>query len=242
MTRSRIVAILASFTLGCLPLSAYAGSLTVSPVSLEVAAPGATSALTLSNAGAEPINAQIRVYRWTQPDGVDQLLPTTDVVASPPALKLNGGQQNVVRVVRLLKTPVTGEQAYRLVVDELPKAPKGSSVGVGISLRYSVPVFFTMSNAASDVSWTIAASGGNLQLIAHNSGTRRIRLADLKIQAGGKTIVVGQGLAGYVLSNSEKLWTVKASAKLATLQSTISVTAEGDSGHVQATAKVVPAK
>ena len=121
MTRSRFAALLLTAALVASPLAAAAASLSVSPVSLEIAAPGAASSLTLGNTGTEAINAQIRVYQWTQSNGADVLTPTRDVVASPPFLKLAPGLSNVVRVVRLAKTPLAHEEAYRLVVDELPK-------------------------------------------------------------------------------------------------------------------------
>ena len=44
---------------------ASAGSLQVEPVLVDVAAPGAASTVTLRNEGAAPINAQIRVFRWS---------------------------------------------------------------------------------------------------------------------------------------------------------------------------------
>ena len=56
-------------------------------------------------------------------------------MASPPALKLTAGKENVVRIVRLSKSPVLAEESYRLAVDELPKPPTAANVGVGISLR-----------------------------------------------------------------------------------------------------------
>ena len=64
-----------------------AASLQVAPVLVEVPAPGATSTLKLHNEGTKPLDAQIRIFRWTQVNGVDTLTPTDDVAASPPAAR-----------------------------------------------------------------------------------------------------------------------------------------------------------
>src|SRR5437588_508203 len=90
-------------------VGARAGSLQVEPVLIDVAAPGAASTVTLRNEGSMPINAQIRVFRWSQVDGKENLEPTDDVVASPPAAKLASKTNYVVRVVRVTKRPVSGE-------------------------------------------------------------------------------------------------------------------------------------
>src|SRR5262245_42609749 len=101
--------------------SALAASFQVAPLLLEVTAPGPAPPLTLRNTGSSPIATQIRVFRWSQEDGNERLAPTEDVVASPPAAELHPGQDYVVRVVRLTKSPVAGEEAYRLLIDELPE-------------------------------------------------------------------------------------------------------------------------
>ena len=97
-----------------------AASLRVAPTTISLVAPDAASVLSLRNDDKRPINVQIRVFRWTQVDGVDRLEPARDVVASPPAARLAGGAATTVRIVRVSKAPVSGEESYRLLVDELP--------------------------------------------------------------------------------------------------------------------------
>ena len=61
--------------------TAGAGSLQIEPVLIDVTAPGAASAVTLRNEGTTPINAQIRVFRWSLINGQEKLEPTEDVFA-----------------------------------------------------------------------------------------------------------------------------------------------------------------
>ncbi|RUY19729.1 molecular chaperone, partial [Mesorhizobium sp. M7A.F.Ca.US.001.04.2.1] len=58
----------------CVSLSA-AASLRVAPTSLELIARDSAAVLNLHNDAKRPINVQIRVFRWRQADGVEQLEP-----------------------------------------------------------------------------------------------------------------------------------------------------------------------
>jgi fimbrial chaperone protein len=140
--RSWISGLLAAVAISASSAVASASSLQVSPVNIEVPAPGAASTVTLNNDGGDTINAQIRIFKWIQKNGKDELVPTRDVVASPPAVKLVAGKKSVIRIVRMIKSPAVTEESYRLIVDEVPKPPKAQQAGVGFTVRYSIPVFF----------------------------------------------------------------------------------------------------
>ena len=240
--RSWIFGLFAATSFVAAPAIALASTLEVTPINIEVPAPGAASTVTLNNPGADLVNAQVRIFKWTQQDGKDQLVPTTDVVASPPAIRLEPGKKGVIRVVRLGKLPASSEETYRLIIDELPKPPKAGEAGVGFSVRYSIPVFFSKPGEEPALSWKASVAGGQLVLEADNSGGRRVRLASLRVVSGaGKTVKIGEGLAGYVLGQSAKTWTVKGAAKAIAPGGIIKIIAQGDNGPIEATAKVVAA-
>src|SRR5690349_1668840 len=117
MRSSSVKAAIAVLLLAGAYAPAQAGSLQVEPVLVDVTAPGAASTITLHNAGSTPINAQVRVFRWSLVNGEEKLEPTDDVVPSPPILTLAPNGKNVVRIVRVAKTPVAGEESYRMLVD-----------------------------------------------------------------------------------------------------------------------------
>ena len=159
------IALTATLLLGASNL-ASAGSLQVEPVLVDVTAPGAASTLTLRNEGATPINAQIRVFRWSLVDGQEKLEPTDDVVASPPSVTLTPKGQYTARVVRVSKQPVTGEESYRLLVDQLPDLSQQKNGAVNLLVRYSIPVFFGAPDKKSPtVAWSLAirADSGHLE-------------------------------------------------------------------------------
>jgi len=212
-----------------------AASLQVAPVLVEVPAPGAAATLKLRNEGSKPLNAQIRIFQWTQVDGVDTLTPTNDVAASPPLASLRPSTDYTIRVVRTKKEPAVGEESYRLLIDELPERATSQTASVNIALRYSIPVFFTVSGgAAPKLKWDIQQRANKPLVVATNGGDRRIRLSRLKL-TDGKGVVAnfGDGLAGYVLGRSAKTFAIPANAKGFGVGGIASISAQSDVGPVE---------
>ena len=218
---------------------ALSASLQVSPVSLELVAPSNASELTLHNLGDTPIDVQIRVFQWTQQDGEEQLTPTTDVVASPPAANLSPGQDYTVRVVRILDKPVEGEETYRLLVDELPQPSHETRSSVRFVFRYSIPVFFYQPGTDSQLTWTALLTKNTINLAVRNEGARHVRISSLKIQdPSGATVSLRDGLVGYVLPHSTARWNALVSGKAISMGTVITITAQGNDGPITATAEV----
>jgi len=222
--------------------AAQAGSLQVEPVLIDVTAPGAASTVTLRNQGATPIDAQIRVFRWSLVNGAEKLEPTDEVVASPPVLTLQPKAEHIARIVRVSKRPVTGEESYRLLVDQLPDLSQQKNGMVNLLVRYSIPVFFGAADKKSPtVAWSLARSGDKITVIARNGGERRLRISALNIRdANGKTLSFGKGLAGYALGQSSKHWTSSARGFAANGSATVS--AQSDGGPIQAVASITPGR
>lgn len=218
--------------------AARAGALQVEPVLLDVTAPGAATTLTLRNQGATPIDAQIRVFRWSLVNGEEKLEPTEDVVASPPAVSLTAKGEYIARIVRVSKRPVTGEESYRLLVDQMPDLSQQKNGMVNLLVRYSIPVFFGAANKKSPtVAWSLAKRGDKITVTVHNGGDRRLRISALNLRdANGKTISFGNGLAGYALGQSTKRWTSNARGFAA---GPATISAQSDGGPIQAVASVV---
>ena len=65
-------------------------------------------------------------------------------------------------------------------------------------------------------------------------GERRVRLARMRVSDGKNTANFGEGLVGYVLANSTMSWTRPAPRGLG---GSVQITAQGDSGPINASAK-----
>lgn len=191
--------------------SAQSASLRVAPTNLELIAPDSAAVLNVGNSAESPINVQVRVFRWSQENGQERLEPTNDVVASPPMIQLRSGGENLVRVVRVSKRPINGEESYRVIVDELPDARRQQAGTVSMVLRHSIPVFFKSPEAKpADITWSIGRSSNGVVLQASNRGDSRIRLADLRLSQGGRAVGGKEGLLGYVLAGSTMQWPIGA--------------------------------
>lgn len=180
-----------------------AASLQVSPVVIDVETEkSSASVLTLRNTGDAVVNAQVRVFRWSQIKGKDVYEETTDVVASPPMMRLDAKMSNIVRVVRVKQSAPKGEESYRLLIDELPSGEKKAGT-ITMLVRHAIPVFFATSKATSDnIHWSLQRQNGRLLLQAVNSGDRRLRLANMSASSNQGKVDFGKGLNGYVLGHS----------------------------------------
>ncbi len=218
--------------------AAAAASLQVSPVSFDLSAGVKTAQISLQNLGDAPIDAQIRVFRWSQINGKEQLTPTGDLVASPPAANLAPHQDYIVRLVRIADRPVEGEESYRLLVDELPPPlPTNSAVStVRLFVRYSVPVFFAQPDTSPQLTWSASIVDQRLQLMVRNDGSQHIRISALRVEGPGLNVSFGEGLVGYVLAHSTAQWTARSVLKSAASGTPLKITALGGNGPVSATA------
>jgi fimbrial chaperone protein len=222
---------------------ALAGALEVAPVKIQVDLPQTATTVTVSNPGSEPIAAQLRIFRWSHRNGRDELAPTRDVVASPPLTQLAPGQPYVVRIVRVAKAPVQGEESYRLIVDEIPD-PRTARPNFGprFAIRQSIPIFFSDPAAAPKLAWQASITNGKLLLSASNSGSKRVRISALKVSdSSGTTLTLGNGFAGYVFGGSTEQWAAKAGTKGFSPGGTIMIVAQGENGPIKATATILAA-
>jgi fimbrial chaperone protein len=210
---------------------AGAADLQVAPARLEFAAREQAQPLWLSNTGAAPLRAQIRVQRWTQANGQDRLAPTQELLASPPAVEIPPGGKQLVRIVRVQTGAPSAEDAFRVIVDELPPLATGASAdgsdkgkapsGLRFLMRYSVPLFVSTEESARKTNklgdevfvraqLVPGADGAPARLTVSNSSKRRIKLSQLVyVGADGQRDELVGGLLGYVFPGQRMSWPVK---------------------------------
>ena len=197
-----------------------ASGLQVSPISLSLQAKENASGLTLSNTGDDVVHAQVRVYHWSQDEKGEQLTASRGLLASPPMIKLQPGEKQLIRVIRA-SAPPSGvdavEDAYRLSIDEIPVQSTEEKTGIQFALSYSLPVFVQpigVKQTSPKLQWkyTVQPGGNQVVMRVSNSGDGRAQLAKLSIDdAAGKNIEITPGLLGYVLPGATMQWTFKVS-------------------------------
>ena len=215
-----------------LGLPSQAAELRIAPVSIKVAAPQAATSVSVTNDGSQPVALQARIFGWRQSDAGDKFFRSGDVVVSPPQLKLAPGQTGVVRLVRLSKAPIEGEESYRLLLDELPSPAKRNHSTVNIVMRHSLPVFFSGASTGQALpSWKAVRGKKGITLVGANGGGTHIRVSGLTLSdRSGNRLSFGTGLNGYVLSNGTR--TFEAAGKRLSGKSLL-LTAQTDAGPIR---------
>lgn len=210
------------------------------PALIEVPSPGAASSVMLRTSGAAPVNAQLRIFRWVQENGVERLEQTRDVVASPPQLQIQPGTDFLVRIVRVTKRPVAREESYRLVIDQLPDSSRAGQVAVKLLVRHVIPVFFAdPASGGGALAWNVRKSGADVTVTATNAGGRRERISAMTLKdEAGRTVSFGDGLVGYVLGGSTMSWTSKGGPANFARSGAARISAQGYGGAINARATI----
>jgi fimbrial chaperone protein len=197
---------------------AIAASVLIWPIDPVVTADRNGTELWLENRGASDVVLQIRVMRWTQVGGKDRYAEQAEVLASPPMVRIAPKVRQLVRLVLPDKGPREGEDAYRIIVDEIPAVTEAGkpddTVRIRFRMRYSIPLFVYGKGfdtkkriPVPDVealSCTIAANRHSVFI--GNVGRVHARLTDIVLENGASTVSVSAGLFGYVLPGSKMNW------------------------------------
>lgn len=194
-----------------------AAGLQVAPIGLSFTPSSPAQALWLTNTGSEALNAQVRVFHWTQNEGEDSLTPTQALVVSPPMLSLAPGVRQLVRVIRTNAAAIgVKEEAFRLLIDELPPTQSAEQTGVRYVMRHSVPVFVQpfaktpdVSVVAAGLTWSLVRDGDGVAIQARNTSSThaQISAASLILQ-NNQSIELSPGLLGYVLPDMTMRWAI----------------------------------
>ncbi|WP_144630551.1 molecular chaperone [Bordetella genomosp. 13] len=190
-------------------LSAGAANLQISPVTIDLRAEETATAITLTNAGSEPLYGQVRVFGWDQTLDDDKLSATADLMASPPLIQVPPGGQQIIRLLRVKPQAASSEQTYRMLVDEIAPPSQLPASGVTVRLRYSVPIFVNpAAEGRPELNWTLHPGPDGWQLEVANRGNRRAQISAVKLLAGGRAYELNRGLMGYALAGRTRRWRI----------------------------------
>lgn len=181
--------------------------------------------LWIQNQGDTPTTMQVRIVRWRQEGGLERYQQQNDIVASPPIATIEKESKQLIRLIKQAKIPAGVEQAYRIIIDEIPQpeSPDKPRIGLKLQMRYSVPLFAygsgirTYTNGAhhalvetKDLHWRVTRDNGKPALEVRNDGDVHVRLSKVSARQGGQMRQVAEGLLGYVLPHSVRSWPLPA--------------------------------
>lgn len=177
--------------------------------------------LWIENQGNATTTMQVRIVRWRQEGGFERYQGQQDVVASPPILRIEKGQKQLIRLIRQTAIPAGVEQAYRIIVDEIPQPANDTEpqIGLKLQMRYSIPLFVygqgiaTHANAmhsalvdTKDLSWRVVSDSNGPAMEISNKGKVHVRLSKVNLRQNGQQYAMAEGLLGYVLPGESRRW------------------------------------
>ncbi|WP_087501157.1 molecular chaperone [Pseudomonas sp. SID14000] len=205
-----------------------ATSVLIWPIDPVLEADQKAGGLWLENRGTAPANLQVRVFAWRQGDYQEQYQAQREIIGSPPVANIAPGQKQLIRLTRTGPSPVGQEQAYRIIIDEIPpaipagKAEPGTTAAIRLQMRYSVPLFVYgeglwgkadpagKRNAEGvgkpQLSWRAVTVQGKPYVELRNTGPVHARLTDVVVQQGSQSKPLAEGLLGYVLPGASMRW------------------------------------
>lgn len=181
---------------------ACAQSLSIAPVTLKIVPGQHATSFTITNVGVVESVVQIRPFVWEQrPE--DALTPATDVIVSPPIVKIPANGRQIVRI--LVRRPAESREiSYRLLIDQIPiRATPGT---IQLALRISLPVFVEPTTAPkAKIQARIVGNAGKPVLILENTGSRHEKLQNIVVQGGtGRAFAVDGGAQFYLLAGATR--------------------------------------
>ncbi len=211
------------------PIPAYAGIFSVTPVRIYMAPKDRAVAITITNEGDSEIALQSDIFLWSQKaDGADELVLTEDMILSPPILKLAPKARQVVRLALLKPRDASRQMTYRMVMREVPEALAANKnvVQVPIALALSMPVFITPPVAKAAVTCEVMraenraelkadlkTAAQTMQVFCSNSGSAYAQVREVILKQGGKTVASFEG-GNYILPGARRALTLKATQAL----------------------------
>jgi fimbrial chaperone protein len=176
----------------------------------------------LENVGDSPAVVQVRVFKWTQNQYKEQFSTQQEIIGSPPIVKIPAGTKQMIRLTQAVPTPDLKENAYRVIVDELPVTIDNEldNSRVNFKMRYSIPLFTYGKGIGSGagletkklnsknplakpiLTWSFTQVQGKEVLEIKNIGAMSARISEFKIGDKLFKAQAENNAYGYVLPNS----------------------------------------
>jgi fimbrial chaperone protein len=198
----------AAFGVMGLPAAVRAQSISVQPVTLQLA-PGQMSAtVKVTNDGDNPTGLQVRAFAWRQQDGQDDLTPSGEILASPPLTTLEPKATQIVRLLLRRPPNPTRESTYRLLIDQIPTG-RPNVGGISLAIRLSLPIFASAAETPpAHLAFHVELNKGGNFLVFSNDGGKHEAVRDIVLISGDGHKLKIENASAYVLPGSTRRWRI----------------------------------
>ena len=162
--------------LACLLLAAtgpaVAGRFSVAPIRIDFSGALRIGAVTVTSEDDHPLVFKNSPSLWTQnADGGDVYTPTSDLVVTPPLLRVETGEPRIVRI-GTVREPGDVERSYRVFLEEqAPANPESGGATIAVVIKFGVPVFVApRSEHLAGIAEIVERKPGRVTLQVKNSG------------------------------------------------------------------------
>ncbi len=193
------------------PSDAAGGPFDVSPIAVVIAKGQTSSSVVVRSSGGES-HFTVGGYRWTQDEsGKMSFEPADELIFFPQTFTLSGGKTERIRIGAQGVDPSV-EHTYRIIVYQLPPKidpgqGKRPSIGMGFSLRVSVPIFVEPSNPKQAVDVALAVvRGDDLGVDVAATGNIHVPPSVVHVVAtdvNGKSVVDTKSNVWYTLAGTK---------------------------------------
>ncbi len=189
--------------------SLHASSFTVSPTRIPLSEKQRAVTVRLLNTGDDPVTVQAHVVAWTLHENKDTYHDSDDVLLNPPIFNLAPGKPQLMRLG--LRHLAAGEMelAYRLIVEEVPPAPRHGEITLRTVLRISVPIFVEpRAGTKKQLDWRAEEVPGGVKVTATNNGNSHVQVKHLDLSPDGSSKPPSiKKVLDYLLPSQTREWT-----------------------------------
>jgi fimbrial chaperone protein len=211
----------------------WASSFSVSPVRVELWPSKLNSVIKVNNAGDDSLMMQVSVLRWTTDGEKDLYSPVDDILLNPPVFSVPAHSTQVLRLGLRKANGAQDEQAYRLIVAEVPAPLPVGFQGLRTIVRVSIPIFIKRPDGAAQLSWEATRDAqGVLIITAVNQGHAHIQIRSMDVVSEQASGPPRRTLNDYLLPGQKHEWKFDEPQLRDSLQ--IDLTAKTDAEDVHA--------
>lgn len=203
-----------------------ANSVVIWPIDPVIESKERAAPLWLENPGNRPLFLQVRVFAWNQDGGENHFADQTEVTGTPPVIRIEPGQRQMVRLTHLITATAGKEHAYRIIIDEIPQSaslqpdaeqPDKAGAAIQFRMRYSLPLYVYGEGLGSKerqtnptiqprLEWRVTPSGKGAVLEIRNTGAIHGKLTNVTVQHVDGTVLKLDMVTGHILAGATMRW------------------------------------